>query len=79
MPSLKIEISGHTDNKGSAAYNQTLSESRSKSVVEYLIGKGIKKERLEYKCYGLTQPIAPNDTDEGRQLNRITEFKILSR
>jgi outer membrane protein OmpA-like peptidoglycan-associated protein len=42
-------------------------------------GKGIKKERLEYKGYGLTQPIAPNDTDEGRQLNRRTEFKILSR
>jgi outer membrane protein OmpA-like peptidoglycan-associated protein/YHS domain-containing protein len=79
VPTLKIEISGHTDNKGSAQYNQTLSESRSKSVVEYLIGKGIAKERLEYKGYGLTQPIAGNETDEGRQLNRRTEFKILSR
>lgn len=79
VPTLKIEISGHTDNKGSAQYNQTLSESRSKSVVEYLISKGIAKERLEYKGYGLTQPIAPNDSDEGRQLNRRTEFKILSR
>lgn len=79
VPTLKIEISGHTDNKGSAQYNQTLSESRSKSVVEYLISKGIAKERLEYKGYGLTQPIAPNESDEGRQLNRRTEFKILSR
>lgn len=79
VPSLKIEISGHTDNKGAMQYNQVLSESRSKSVVEYLISKGIAKERLEYKGYGLSQPIAPNDTDEGRQLNRRTEFKILSR
>ena len=79
VPTLKIEISGHTDNKGAAQYNQTLSESRSKSVVEYLIAKGIAKDRLEYKGYGLTQPIAPNETDEGRQLNRRTEFKILSK
>ncbi len=79
VPTLKIEISGHTDNKGAAQYNQTLSESRAKSVVEYLVSNGISKDRLEYKGYGLTQPIAGNDTDEGRQLNRRTEFKILSR
>jgi outer membrane protein OmpA-like peptidoglycan-associated protein len=76
---MRIEISGHTDNKGSAQYNQTLSESRSKSVVDYLISKGIAKERLEYKGYGLTQPMASNDNEEGRQLNRRTEFKILSK
>lgn len=75
-PSMKIEISGHTDNKGSATYNQTLSENRSKSVVDYLISKSINKARLTYKGYGLTVPIASNDTDEGRQLNRRTEFKI---
>jgi outer membrane protein OmpA-like peptidoglycan-associated protein/tetratricopeptide (TPR) repeat protein len=79
VPTLKIEISGHTDNKGAAQYNQTLSENRAKSVVEYLIQKGIDKNRLEYKGYGLTQPIAGNETDEGRQLNRRTEFKILSK
>lgn len=79
VPTLKIEISGHTDNKGSATYNQSLSENRSKSVVEYLISKGIDKGRLEFKGYGLTQPIAGNETDEGRQLNRRTEFKILSK
>lgn len=76
---IRIEISGHTDNKGSAAYNQTLSESRAKTVVEYLVTNGVNKSRLEYKGYGLAQPIATNDTDEGRQMNRRTEFKILSK
>lgn len=79
MPSLKIEISGHTDSKGNAAYNQTLSDARSKSVVDYLIAKGIAADRLTHKGYGLTQPIATNDTEEGRQLNRRTEFKIISK
>ena len=75
-PSLKIEISGHTDNKGTAAYNKTLSEARAKSVVDYLLGKGIKKERLTFVGYGFDKPIATNDTDEGRQMNRRTEFKV---
>ncbi|MBL7893212.1 MAG: OmpA family protein [Bacteroidia bacterium] len=79
MPTLKIEISGHTDGKGSAGYNQVLSESRAKSVVDYLISHGIKSDRLTFKGYGLTQPIATNDTEEGRQLNRRTEFKIMSK
>ena len=79
MPTLKIEISGHTDNKGSATYNQTLSESRSKSVVDYLIAHTISADRLTFKGYGLSQPIASNDTDEGRQMNRRTEFKIISK
>jgi len=79
MPRLKIEISGHTDNIGSAAYNQRLSESRAKSVVDYLISKGINKDRLEFKGYGFEQPIAGNDTEEGRQMNRRTEFKIISK
>ena len=79
MPNLKIEISGHTDNKGSANYNQVLSESRSKSVVDYLVTKGITAGRLTFKGYGLAQPIATNDTEEGRQLNRRTEFKIISK
>lgn len=79
MPKLRIEISGHTDNIGSAAYNVKLSESRAKAVVDYLIKKGINKDRLEYKGYGFEQPIAGNDTDEGRQMNRRTEFKIISK
>ncbi len=79
VPTLKIEISGHTDNKGAADYNQRLSESRAKSVVDYLISKGIAADRLQFKGYGLTQPMAGNETDEGRQLNRRTEFKVLSK
>jgi outer membrane protein OmpA-like peptidoglycan-associated protein len=79
MPSLKIEISGHTDNKGNANYNQTLSEARAKSVVDYLVSKGIAADRLTFKGYGLTQPMAANDTEENRQLNRRTEFKIISK
>jgi len=75
--SLKIQISGHTDNKGSADYNQKLSENRAKSVVDYLIEKGINKDRLQYKGYGFANPVAPNDTEDGRQLNRRTEFEIL--
>ena len=77
-PNLKIELSGHTDNQGSAAHNQTLSEARAKAVVDYLVAKGIKTDRLTYQGYGFNQPIAPNTTDEGRQLNRRTEFKIIS-
>jgi outer membrane protein OmpA-like peptidoglycan-associated protein/Tol biopolymer transport system component len=79
VPTLKIEISGHTDNRGSTEMNQVLSQNRAKAVVEYLIANGINKDRLEFAGYGLTQPVATNDTDAGRQENRRTEFKILSR
>lgn len=78
-PTMRIEISSHTDNKGTPEYNIVLSNNRSKSCVDYLISKKVDKKRLEFKGYGLTQPIATNDTDAGRQLNRRTEFKILSR
>lgn len=78
-PSMKIEISGHTDNKGSDSYNQKLSENRAKSVVDYLVEKGVKKERLKFKGYGETEPMSSNETEEGQQLNRRIEFKILSK
>lgn len=78
-PSLKIEISGHTDNVGSASYNQKLSGERAKAVVDYLLQKNILMERLEFKGYGKDQPIADNSTEEGRQQNRRTEFKILEK
>lgn len=78
-PTLKIELGSHTDSKGSDEYNQKLSQSRSQSVVSYLIGKGIATDRLVAKGYGETVPVATNDTDEGRQQNRRTEFKILSK
>lgn len=76
-PTLKIELGSHTDSKGSDDYNWKLSESRSKSVVDYLIGKGISTARLVAKGYGETKPIDTNDTDDGRQNNRRTEFKVL--
>ena len=79
VPTMKIEISGHTDNVGSDNYNKQLSEDRAKAVVEYLIEKGIDEDRLTYAGYGETQPIADNDTEEGRQVNRRTEFKVLSK
>jgi outer membrane protein OmpA-like peptidoglycan-associated protein len=76
---LKIEISGHTDNVGSVKANTNLSEARAKAVVEYLSSRGIMAERLVYKGYAFNQPIAPNNTPEGRQMNRRVEFKILSK
>lgn len=78
-PTIKVEISGHTDSRGSDDYNQKLSENRAKSVVEYLVQHGIDKNRLTFKGYGEMRPIAPNDTEEGRQKNRRVEFKILSK
>jgi outer membrane protein OmpA-like peptidoglycan-associated protein/tetratricopeptide (TPR) repeat protein len=78
VPTMKIEISGHTDNKGSADYNKKLSERRSKSVVDYLIAKGISPERLKYAGYGMERPLVSNDDEEGRQLNRRTEFLIIA-
>lgn len=78
-PSMKIEISSHTDSKGSDDYNLKLSQARAQSVVDYLIGKGIKPERMTAKGYGESSPRATNDTEEGRQQNRRTEFKILSK
>ncbi len=79
IPTMKIEIGGHTDGKGADDYNMKLSQSRSQSVVDYLVAHGIDKSRLTAKGYGKTKPIADNETEEGRQLNRRTEFEILSK
>jgi outer membrane protein OmpA-like peptidoglycan-associated protein len=76
-PQMRIEISGHTDKTGSEPLNFKLSEERAKSVVEFLVKKGIDRSRLEYRGYGSLQPIADNNTDEGRAKNRRVEFKIL--
>ncbi|OFX82360.1 MAG: hypothetical protein A2X00_06840 [Bacteroidetes bacterium GWE2_32_14] len=76
---LRLEISGHTDNIGGYAANQKLSEARAKSVVEYLYGRGIEKSRLEYKGYSFNQPVADNSTPDGRAQNRRVEFKVLSK
>jgi outer membrane protein OmpA-like peptidoglycan-associated protein/tetratricopeptide (TPR) repeat protein len=79
IPTLVIEISSHTDIIGSHEYNIKLSQERAQSVVDYLIKNGISKDRLVAKGYGATIPVASNETDEGRQLNRRTEFKILKK
>jgi len=79
MPGLKIEVSSHTDNRGSEEYNLKLSQARAQSVVDYLISKGISASRVIAKGYGKAQPVATNDSEEGRQLNRRTEFRILSK
>lgn len=72
-----IEIGGHTDNVGSETDNQKLSESRAKSVYDYLVENEIASERLSYKGYGEQEPLADNSTDEGKAANRRTEFKII--
>ncbi|MES2396895.1 MAG: OmpA family protein [Bacteroidota bacterium] len=77
LESLEIEISGHTDNVSSAAHNQMLSEERAKEVMKYLVRMGIDGERLKYKGYGFSQPVASNNSEMGRQLNRRTELKVL--
>jgi OOP family OmpA-OmpF porin len=78
-PNVKIEISGHTDNVGEASYNLKLSQDRAKAVMDYLVANGIKINRMTYKGYGSTKPIAPNTTTEGKALNRRVEFTILKK
>lgn len=76
VPNLKIEISGHTDNTGSATLNNELSKARAEAVVAYLKTKGITATRLTSEGYGSSKPVASNDNAAGRQENRRTEFKI---
>jgi len=76
---IKIEIGGHTDNVGKAATNLKLSEARAKAVANYIIQKGIGKERVVAKGYGLTKPVASNATKEGKAQNRRVEFTILDK
>jgi hypothetical protein len=76
-PSIKIQISGHTDSLGTDNYNQQLSENRARAVVNYLKDKGIEEARMSYKGYGSNKPVAGNDTEKGRALNRRTELEII--
>lgn len=76
-PELRIEISAHTDDKGSVSYNEKLSLQRATSVVNYLIDKNIDSNRLTPKGYGSSKPLVPNDSDFNRAKNRRVEFKVL--
>jgi outer membrane protein OmpA-like peptidoglycan-associated protein len=71
--SARIEISGHTDNQGNPKTNKALSEKRAQACRQYLVGKGVDDSRIEAHGFGDERPIAPNDTEEGRQLNRRIE------
>lgn len=73
---IKVEISGHTDNVGDENYNQLLSQKRAKSVVDYFFSKGISPSRVTQIGYGSKRPLRSNDTEENRQANRRIEFKI---
>ncbi len=73
-PSIEVEIHGHTDNVGKASYNLKLSQARANSVKQWLVKKGVDAGRIGTKGFGFVRPIASNDTDEGRQMNRRIEF-----
>jgi OmpA-OmpF porin, OOP family len=77
--SVEIEISGHTDDVGSDEANLKLSAERARSVCEYIVTKGITASKIKTKGYGKTNPVAGNDTEEGRQLNRRVEFVIIKK
>lgn len=75
---IKLRVEGHTDNTGDPNYNLDLSAKRAQSVVDYLIAQGIKATRLEANGYGDRQPVATNETKEGRSQNRRIEFKLIN-
>jgi OmpA-OmpF porin, OOP family len=72
---IKMEIQGHTDNKGTDEYNMKLSYKRADSVRNYIVGKGIAPDRLKVNGFGFSKPVVPNDSDENRSRNRRVEFK----
>ena len=74
--SIVVQIQGHTDNVGNETHNQILSENRAKAVYSYLLNQGINKERLSFKGFGESKPVAGNDSEDGRKLNRRTTILI---
>jgi outer membrane protein OmpA-like peptidoglycan-associated protein len=75
-PNFKIEIDGYTDSDGGDAYNQDLSERRAQAIVDYLVKVGCNSDKLIAHGFGKTKPLASNETEEGRALNRRVEFKV---
>jgi len=78
-PDIKVKIAGYTDNVGSDQSNQALSSDRAFTVMQALTKEGIKPERLNFQGYGAANPVASNNTEEGRQKNRRTEFIIIQK
>jgi outer membrane protein OmpA-like peptidoglycan-associated protein len=78
-PALDSVVEGHTDSRGSEDWNMELSGSRAKAVANYLASKGVDVKRLSWKAFGRTQPVASNDTEEGRKQNRRVNVRILTR
>jgi outer membrane protein OmpA-like peptidoglycan-associated protein len=78
-PGIEIEMSAHTDSRGTDDYNFRLSDNRARSVMNYIISRNINSTRITSHGYGETKPVATNDTDDGRQLNRRVEFTILKK
>ncbi len=76
-PNSLIDVYGHTDSTGSDGYNQTLSENRARVVADYLIARGVNRARIRSTGFGKTQPVANNETAEGRAANRRVEIKIV--
>lgn len=76
-PEVRVRVEGHTDDRGSAAYNQALSERRANAVVAYLVSRGIASDRLVPKGFGEAAPVRPNDTPENRYMNRRTELSVI--
>jgi OmpA-OmpF porin, OOP family len=75
-PTTNIEVEGHTDAIGEPAANQSLSEKRAQAVVDYLVKAGLPATRFTAVGYGSTQPVATNDTEEGKAQNRRIEFVV---
>jgi outer membrane protein OmpA-like peptidoglycan-associated protein len=76
-PSVEIEITGHTDNKGSQSYNRRLSERRARTVYDLMVQRGVDPKRMSYDGVGSREPIESNATEEGRAINRRVEFRII--
>jgi outer membrane protein OmpA-like peptidoglycan-associated protein len=76
-PNSLIDVYGHTDSTGSDAYNQTLSENRSRTVANYLAARGVSQARIRSQGFGETMPVADNASEEGRSKNRRVEIKIV--